>query len=155
MVAKINFVILGLKLFVFSLSASIQEIDLVETNQVYESELESGEMGYVFKGQFSPVIGKLFNLNSFADKEFKIEIVRQIDTNYASATDMSEVITNMGAHVFSIKKNEASETDCLVETKDISKFVRIASIFECELTELKDGNVDARITIGNKFARRF
>lgn len=142
-----------INLFLFSLSASKQNIDLNDTSQITKTELEDGEEGYVFKGSFSPFIAQLFNSRNLSS--IRLEIVRRVDFNYQSSQDLSEILTNMGVHVFTIKKQAASDEDCIIETKNIEKMDRISSIFKCELRSLEEGNTDARIILGNTFARRF
>lgn len=149
-----NFDILKrIKLYVFSFSAEKQLIDLKEEKQISLTKLQDSEDGYVFNGSFSPFIRQIIYNREVG--QTRVEIVRRVDTNYEVSEDVSEVLTNIGMHVISIKKEDVEDIDCIIETDQKETFNRIASVFECDIIEKVDGNQDAKIIIGNKFAKRF
>lgn len=147
-----------LKLFMIKnklTSTSNQTFDLVESRSLVETELPDGENGYIRQSDLNSDIKRLFIDENYVAEGYRVEIERRINKNFQSATDLVEILTTMGLHVVNIKREDADDTDCVIEAKENVTVDRLAKMFDCKTLINNEGNIDIRVKIGNKFAEKF
>lgn len=149
-----------IKLFFFArgVQKKNQEfINFADTSYLYESRLADGEYGFSRQNEMSGKLRHYFISPEIVSISEKVQVVNSTGKSRYSINSFLETLETLGSHVVSIKEEEAKiALDCIVESQKTSVTVKkIKDVFKCDYVSRRVDNFDIRISVGEKFLKRF
>lgn len=130
-----------------------EKINLADTKYLKKTLLSDGEEGYVLTGSMPTGLAVLFSLPEFSKNSGRVQIVDKTDARIGSK--LGSLIEVLGLKVVSVDKEVPDDSDCKVVGASQNGVSLIARLLNCSEETNSDLGFDLRISIGNKFERRY
>lgn len=129
-------------------------VELKNSSYLQEEILVDGEMGHVIAGKLPQDLAVIF---ADIETSTNINVVIYDSTGKVGlAQSVGELIETIGVKVASVSKKESADYDCLVGGKNDQMVDKISRVLNCDKTNTPfDGAFDIKLSLGEKFARRF
>lgn len=146
---------IAIALFSFGIkSASRVDISLASSGYIFETKLPDGSEGFEISQNIPVKVASVFTDALISKRGVNVVIVDKMQSDSTSAL-VGEIIEVLGAKISSIEKSDVAPTDCIVVGKD-PIVAKLANLFKCKIEVKKlDSNVEAEITLGQNFKKRF
>ncbi|HEX6976738.1 MAG TPA: hypothetical protein VF185_00055 [Patescibacteria group bacterium] len=146
---------IAIALFSFGIkSASRVDINLANTGYIVGAKLPDGTNGYEISLNIPVKVSSVFTDALISKRGVNVVIVDKMQSDFVSGR-VGEIIEVLGAKISSIEKEDALPIDCIVAGND-PIVGKLANLFKCKVEAKKlNSNVEAEITLGQNFKKRF